>query len=85
MTISNFDAIVIQFKLCTNCVRFNKKYEYELSRFCSKNICNVIGGASKLWKYFIKTYNPLSVISYSNIAISNPDYIWLKNNKHIKS
>ena len=76
--------------------RFNKKYEWELSRFCSKAGCNVIGGASKLFKYFIKTYNPKSIISYSNIAhtkgnlygnlgfelkeITKPNYVWFKNN-----
>ena len=75
--------------------RFNKKYEWELSRFCSKNNCNVIGGASKLWKYFIKKYKPQSIISYSNTAhtrgklyetlgfnldsISEPNYVWWKN------
>ena len=74
--------------------RFNKKYEWELSRFCSKANCNVIGGASKLFKYFINTYKPKSIISYSNIAhtrgqiyskigfsyhgYSQPNYIWWK-------
>lgn len=48
--------------------RFNKKYQYELSRFCSKNNCNVIGGASKLFNYFIDNYNPISItfISFLN-------------------
>ena len=46
----------------------NKKYEYELNRFCCKNDYNVIGGASKLFKYFLKTYKPKSIISYSDIA-----------------
>ena len=74
--------------------RFNKKYEWELSRFCSKNNCNVIGGASKLFKYFVDNYNPTSIISYSNIShtkgklyetlgfklvlISEPNYVWCK-------
>ena len=74
--------------------RFNKKYERELSRFCSKANCNVIGGASKLFKYFINTYKPKSIISYSNIShtrgkiyetlgfryqgYSEPNYIWWK-------
>jgi hypothetical protein len=44
--------------------RYNKKYEYELIRFCSS--CNVVGAASKLFKYFIRTYNPLTIISYSD-------------------
>ncbi|MFW5847628.1 MAG: hypothetical protein ACOCVF_01735 [bacterium] len=47
----------------------NKKFienSYELLRFCNKLDTNVIGGASKLFKYFIKTYNPDDVISYAD-------------------
>lgn len=44
--------------------------EYELLRFCSKMNTNVIGGASKLFKYFIRTYNPYKIISYANCDIS---------------
>ena len=76
--------------------RFNKKYKWELSRFCSKAGTNVIGGASKLFKYFITNYKPENIISYSNIAhtrgriynllgfkldhISEPNYVWCKGN-----
>jgi len=45
--------------------RYNKKYEWELIRFCNKLNHNVIGGAQKLFSYFIKTYNPTSIITYS--------------------
>lgn len=49
-----------------------KSYEgYELSRFCNKKNTQVIGGASKLFNYFIKKYNPKQVISYSSNDISN--------------
>lgn len=41
-------------------------YDYELVRFCNKLNTNVIGGASKLFKYFIKKYNPQSILSYSD-------------------
>lgn len=50
--------------------RFNKKYEMEISRFASKQGITVVGGASKLFKHFIKTHNPSSVISYSNKRFS---------------
>ena len=53
--------------------RFNKKYEYELIRFASKRNYTVIGGASKLWKYFVNKYNPKSVITYANRRFSNGD------------
>lgn len=50
--------------------RFSKKYNWELSRFCSKHNYNVIGGASKLFKYFVDNYmkDGEVVVSYSDIA-----------------
>jgi len=48
--------------------RYNKKYEYELLRLCTKNNYIVSGGSEKIFKYFIKTYNPKSVISYCDNA-----------------
>ena len=42
--------------------RYNKHYEYELIRYCSSK--NVIGGAEKLFKHFLRKYNPQSIISY---------------------
>lgn len=42
--------------------RYNKNYEYELIRYCSW--CSVIGGAEKLFKYFLSNYSPSSIISY---------------------
>lgn len=50
--------------------RFSKKYNWELSRFCSKHNYNVIGGASKLFKYFVDNYmkNGEVIVSYSDIA-----------------
>jgi len=50
--------------------RFNKNYDYELLRLCTKKYFNVIGGASKLFKYFTQKYNG-SVISYANRRFSN--------------
>jgi len=39
---------------------------YEILRFCNKLNTNVIGSASKLFKYFIKKYNPIEIISYAD-------------------
>ncbi len=74
--------------------RFNKDHEYELLRFCNKLNTTVIGGASKLLKYFERKYNPKSIISYANLqwsngkvyknlgftelSISEPNYWWTK-------
>lgn len=46
---------------------------YELLRFCNKLNINVIGSASKLYKYFIQKYSPQKVISYA-------DRSWTMNN-----
>ena len=44
---------------------------YELNRLCSKSNINVIGGASKLLKHFIRQYNPNEIISYADRRWSN--------------
>jgi hypothetical protein len=47
--------------------------QYELIRFCNKLNTNVVGGASKLLKHFIKTYNPNEIISYADRRWSQGD------------
>lgn len=49
----------------------NCNFEFELLRFCNKLNTNVIGAASKLFKYFIKKHNPNSVVSYADRRWSN--------------
>lgn len=44
---------------------------YELLRFCSKLNISVVGGASRLLKYFIKNNNPKQITSYSDSSRSN--------------
>ena len=44
----------------------SKEKEYELYRFCNKINTSVIGGADKLLKHFIKTYEPKQIISYAD-------------------
>ena len=39
---------------------------YEMLRFCNKLNTSVVGGADKLFKYFINTYKPIEVISYAD-------------------
>ncbi|MFA5586549.1 MAG: hypothetical protein WDA02_08405 [Saccharofermentanales bacterium] len=46
-------------------------YQYEMLRFCNKLNTNVIGGASKLFKYFINNYKPTQVISYADRSYSS--------------
>ena len=44
--------------------RYNKNYEWELDRLCTKYGYKIIGGSEKLFKYFITTHKPFSIISY---------------------
>jgi len=48
-----------------------KEGHWEMMRFCSKLNTTVVGGASKLFSYFVTKYNPISVISYANRDWSN--------------
>ena len=75
----------------------NEKDSYELLRFCNKLDTTVVGGASKLLKYFIKIHNPKEIISYcdrrwsiGNIYeklgfkfdhVSQPNYFYVINGK----
>jgi len=56
--------------------------EYELVRYCNKLNITVVGGFSKLLKYFIKTYFPSKIETYSDIRWSgvNPELtVYYKN------
>lgn len=71
--------------------------EYELIRFCNKLNTSIIGGASRLLNYFIKTYNPTEIVSYADrrwskgdlyqtlgferIKNTNPNYFYIINKK----
>ena len=44
---------------------------YELLRFCNKLNTTVVGGPSRLLRYFVINYNPEQIISYSDISRSN--------------
>jgi hypothetical protein len=77
--------------------RMSNKYEWELIRLCTKQGVSVLGGANKLFKYFVKHYNPLSVISYCDQSLfigsvyetmgfiyshtSKPNYFYTKDYK----
>ena len=72
---------------------------YELSRFCSDYNHRIIGGAGKLFKYFINNYNPKEIYSYSDkrwsdgnlykqigfeyVHDSKPSYYYMIENKRI--
>ena len=47
--------------------RYNKKYQYELIRYCNATF-NIIGGAEKLLKFFTEHYQPESIVSYCDLS-----------------
>ena len=47
--------------------------EYELLRYCSKLNTQVVGGAERLLKHFIRNNHPKTIISFSSNDISNGD------------
>jgi hypothetical protein len=51
--------------------KINFDGEYEMLRFCNKLNTTVIGGASKIFKHFIKTYNPKSILTFADRRYSN--------------
>lgn len=71
--------------------------DYELLRFCNKLDTNVIGGADKLLKKFIKMHQPKQIISYADrrwsqgnlyeklgfeyVHNSKPNYFYINKNK----
>jgi hypothetical protein len=77
--------------------RFKKDKSTELLRFCNKLNTNVVGGASKLFQYFIKNYNPLVIITFADrryslgklypilgfdfYSFTKPSYFYWKNMK----
>ena len=58
-------------KLRKNLGSTDKDGYYELLRFCNKLNTAVVGGASKLFKHFLKENKPTNVISYADRRWSN--------------
>ena len=66
---------------------------WELLRFCNKLDTCVVGGASKLFKHFVNKYEPIRIVSFSDVAhtsgklypilgfnylrTSDPGYVWV--------
>jgi transposase-like protein len=57
--------------------RFNKKYEWELVRFCNTSGINVVGGFSRLLSYFRTNFGG-SIISYADRRYSDGG-VYFKN------
>ena len=57
--------------------RFADTIEWEIIRECSKDDTIILGGKEKLWNFFLKKYNPKSVLSYC-------DYSKFNGNSYLK-
>ena len=73
-----------------------RKYDYELIRFCSRRGVSVVGGAGKLLSHFIREYSPASILSYCDRRwgtgnmyeklgfeldhVSKPNYFYVEGN-----
>ncbi len=79
--------------------RFSKSYDVELMRLCTRSGYQVLGGASKLFKFATQDYGLNNIIAYCDIAkyagevfekmgmklsnITPPQEIWSKNSRFI--
>ena len=79
--------------------RFTNDFEYEIIRECSKQDYIILGGKEKLWKYFIKNFQPKSVISYCDFSkftgdsylklgfkkerLNKPGFVWWDKNLNV--
>lgn len=79
--------------------RYSKSHNIELLRLCTKTGYTVLGGASKLFKFAVNTYEMSNIISYCDVSKFDgkvyealgmdllrqtpPQEIWSKNSKHI--
>lgn len=77
--------------------RFNKNYQNELLRLCSKLNTVVVGGAERMFKYYLNKYKPENLISHCDLSkftgktytkiglqfknYSKPGYFYFKNNE----
>ena len=81
--------------------RYNKKYDYELLRLCTKFGYEVIGGASKLFSFATKYFEISNIISYCDYSkfnglvysrmgmelskITPPQEVWSREDKFVSA
>lgn len=78
--------------------RYNKHYDWELLRLCTRSGVRVVGGAQRLFKHFIRQFEG-SIISYCDRSkfngnvyyslgmnldhVTSPNKVWSKGNKKV--
>lgn len=72
---SNAYGLIYNDSLCAVMIfskpRFNKNIDWEIFRYSTNCNTSVVGGASKLFRYFLKEQTPKIVISYADRRYSN--------------
>lgn len=79
--------------------QFDEKYDWELIRYCCLKGHTVVGGASKIFKHFLKKHTGI-VVSYANrrfssgrlydmlgfteVSRTEPNYFWLNVNSGVR-
>lgn len=48
--------------------RFDHSYEWEITRYCTKDGVGIVGGAEKLFKHFIRLQKTNSILTYVDIS-----------------
>ena len=69
-----YNNILVQtasFNKIRNLGKQNSDLEYEWIRGCPASLQYIVGGTSKLFKYFIKKYNPSSILCYADWNLFN--------------
>ena len=59
-------SVMVFSKLSISKGRNSEINKWELNRFCNVPNISIVGGASRLLQYFIKIYNPIEILSYSD-------------------
>lgn len=81
--------------------RFDNDANYEILRLCYLHDVNVVGGTEKMFKYFINSYKPSTIVTYASldkftgnvylrlgfnvVSITEPGYIWCSKDNTVLS
>lgn len=65
--------------------RFNKNFDFEMTRFVTAKYKTVIGGASKLFNHFVKSHVGTSIISYADLRFSSGDLYKKLNFEYLRT
>lgn len=73
--------------------RYDKNFDIELLRNCSKSGITVVGGLSKIIKFYKQQINNTDIVCYSDASISHnkgseltkPSYVWVRHGYQILS